>query len=270
MNEKITKIEATNCTYIIAGDWHSYYIHEASYQILLKYAKHLRKISPIGRKIILIINGDFIDCEYLMPRSKVFKQHIKSIHGIEGFFIPEMEREAEAANKMLDILQDVFDDIIFVAGNHDERIDYFGRDFAPVEYKHHFSLSTQLKLKERKILHIKYNNWLDIGKVSVTHGQFHGATCHKKHYEVVGGRSVIFSHIHKYECKSFQSRGDTHHSWSLPAMCTLSPIYLKNQDNNWSNGFGELVMRKDGQFNFNVHQVWDGKLVLGNGEIITG
>jgi len=39
---------------------------------------------------------------------------------------------------------------------------------------------------------------------------------------------------------------------------------------NWSNGYGLIQMRPDSRFNFNVFQVWDGKLVLPNGLILDG
>jgi hypothetical protein len=54
-------------------------------------------------------------------------------------------------------------------------------------------------------------------------------------------------------------------SWSLPAMCTLNPEYIKNSENNWSNGYGTLHMKPNGNFNFFTHQIWDNELILPNG-----
>jgi len=102
----------------------------------------------------------------------------------------------------------------------------------------------------------------------MTHGMYHGSTCVKKHYEACGGRSVLFGHVHRLECRSFISRGETRQAWSLPAMCQLDPEYIKNSENNWSNGFGEVNVKHNGNFNFNAFQIWDDELVWPDGSII--
>lgn len=260
---KITRLKlpkrGEHHNYIIAGDWHSYHVNKNSLDILIKYAKTIPKNN---RK--LIINGDFIDCDYLMKRGDLFKKWIKRENCIEDFFLLELERETEWANKTLDLLQKTFSEIIFITGNHDWRVDWFGKSgYCPSAYKHHFDLSYQLNLASRGIIKIGYNNWLDIGNVSITHGMYHGSTCLKKHYEACG-KSVIFCHVHRAEIKSFVARGETKKAWSLPAMCDLNPEYIKNSETNWSNGFGHLMVKGNGNFQLLVHEVLDNELIVNN------
>jgi len=250
-------------TFVIAGDWHERYMNKPTYKILKKVIEDLDKPT-------LIINGDFIDAEYLMFKHAEFKKwHARGFEGVEEYFIPKVQEEIDWANVILDELQPITESIILVLGNHDWRVDQYGQKFAPVAYKHHFDLQSLLHLRKRSIRLIGYNNWLDIGQVSITHGQFHGTTAHKKHYEACGGRTCIFSHIHRYEVRSFPVRGDARFSISLPAMCDLNPAYMKNMDNSWSNGFGTISFL-GGKFNINVLNVWDGTLVTPLGKVYDG
>lgn len=250
-------------TFVIAGDWHERALNVPTYNILKKVLKDLKNPT-------LIINGDFIDAPYLMFKQPAFKKwHARGFEGVEEFFIPEVDKECEWANVILDELQPLTKEIIFVIGNHDWRIDQYGEKFAPTAYRHYFNLTERLNLRKRKIRLVGYNNWLDIGQVSITHGQFHGATAHKKHFDACGGRSVIFSHIHKFECKPFPVRGDTRTAISLPAMCDLNPEYMKNMDNNWSNGFGTLSFL-NGNFHTSVLNVWNGRLITPLGKVYEG
>lgn len=251
--------------YIIAGDWHSEYIHTPSLKILIKYAQTLPKNN---RR--LIINGDFIDAEFLMKKNEDYQKWIKRPEGMEQFFLEKAEEELTWANRILDMLSKTFQEIIYIEGNHDWRYNLFKNGACPVAYRPNFDLVTMLNLKKRNITYIGYNDWLDIGKLSITHGMAHGNTATKKHYEFSGGRSVIFSHVHKYECKAFPARGETKQVWSLPCMSNLNPHYIKNTDNNWTNGFGSIHMKPNGNFNVNIYQVWDNELVMPNGKIIRG
>ncbi len=250
-------------TFVIAGDWHSFFINKPTYSIIKKVLSDLSK--PV-----LIINGDFIDVPYLMFKQPDFKKWLsRGFEGVEEYFIPKVDEECQWANERLDELQKLCSEIIFVYGNHDWRIDQYGEKFAPSAYKHYFKLDKLLSLKERGIRVVGYNDWLDIGKVSITHGQFHGATAHKKHFDACGGRSVIFSHVHSFQLKAFPVRGDTRYAVSLPAMCDLNPEYMRNMDNNWSNGFGTLSFF-GGNYNINVMNVWDGKLITPLGKVYEG
>lgn len=250
-------------TYFIAGDWHDFYLHRPTYRILLQLAKKVDR-----KRRFLIINGDFLDLEFFMPKNERFKKHINDSKGLENLFLPETKKAITWGNKILDELQDVFgNQIIFGEGNHDVRMHNFMVEHAPHPYKDEFNIRKQLRLNERDIRFYAYNSWLDIGKLSITHGMYHGPSAIKKHMDA-SGRNVIFSHVHSWGLQSFIRRGDTVISASLPAMCKLNPPYMKNMDNNWSNGFGIVNMRHTGDFNFNVMTVWKDMLVLPTGEII--
>lgn len=251
---KISKIENPSKgkikSYFIAGDWHTEAIHWASFEIMCKMARKKPK-----KERRLIINGDFLDAPHLMARSPQFKKWIKRSDGIDEFFIPVSEKEIQWGNDTLDAIQSVFSEVIYVEGNHDWRYRDFMAKVSP-DFAHNFDYRRLLRLEERGIQYCNYNDWIDIGDhLSITHGMYHGSTCHKKHYEASGGKSVIFSHVHYEGAVSFHVRGETRTSWSLPAFCELNPEYIKNRETNWTNGFGEIHLRDDGNFNFYTHRV---------------
>jgi len=252
-------------TYFIAGDWHSEAMSLPCLKIMLSMASSLKKKD---RK--LVINGDFLDAPHLMPRNSEYKKHIKRAEGIEDYFLPISEKELAWGNSVLDRLQKVFTEIIYVEGNHDWRY----RDFmkvAPPAYAHNFNYRLQLSLDKRGINTVDYNDWLDIGDIwTITHGMYHGSSCLKRHYEASRSKNVIFSHVHSDDRKSFTGRGDTVHAYSVPAFCNLNPNYIKNRETNWDMGFSTLNVRDDGKAHYNSFVIRDNKLVLPEGKIITG
>lgn len=252
-------------SYFIAGDWHSYHLHKATYKILIKAALKLPK-----KQRRLVINGDFLDAVHLMKKGEGFKKWIKRPEGLEDYFIPESEKEFLWANEMLDHLQKVFPLITFIEGNHDARYSWFMKNLSSGAYRHNFCIVKNMNLISRDISVVKSGSWLDLGKLSITHGQFHGVSAVKRHYEASGGRSVIFGHVHKLECKPFVSRGETRQGWSTPALCKLNPEYMGIAENNWSNGFALVHMKHNGNFNLNVFQVWDDELIWPDGRVIKG
>jgi len=264
---KVTKLalpKSGHVNAIIAGDWHSHHCHIPTVRALAKVAQQWDKNNRL-----LIINGDFLDAEYLMQKQEAFKVNVTRQNGIEEYFLPLLEAELAWGNEMLDQLQKIFSKIIFISGNHDWRIDDFGRSkYCPAAYKHHFNLQLGLNLKKRGIDFIDFNNWLDFGDLSIVHGMFHGTSACKNHFEASGGRNVIFSHVHQFEAKSFRSRGKTRRAVSLPATCALNPNYIRGVDNNWSNGFASLHMKPNGHFNMYVHEVWDDEIILPNGKLV--
>lgn len=252
-------------TYLVGGDFHSFFVHHASLNILLNYARTLPKNNRN-----LVINGDLADFPYfMMSKNPLAKKWIKRSDGVDEFFLPNYSEEIEYINKfILDPICKVFTNVYFLHGNHDNpRIITF-KNLCPRGYQHLFNFERDLKFTERGIRCVgQYNDWLDIGKVSITHGMYHGASALKKHVDTAR-KSAIFNHVHVDECKAFDTRDAVLKAWSNPAMCNLNPHYVKNADLKWTNGFGELNVFHDGLFNYKIHTVYKNRSYI-NGEIFT-
>lgn len=252
--------------FIVASDWHSEHIHLPSFEILLKLAEKLG-----ANKTSLIILGDFLDVPYLMKKDENFQKWSKRSDSIDSYFLPQLEEESMFGNSVLDRCQDKFKKIIYVEGNHELRVRWFAeQEYCPAAYKHQFCLKNQLRLSQRSIDFVEYNDWVDIGdNLSLTHGMYHGPSALKKHFDAAG-KSVIYGHVHSAEVKAFSCRGKTKKAWSLPTMGTLSPEYLKNAVNPWTNGFALVSLKPNGHFQIHVLEIWDDELVLPTGEVLRG
>lgn len=265
--EKITRIKTPKRgelhTYFVVSDWHARFLHYPSYNILKKHAKMVPK-----EQRRLIILGDFFECTHLMKKPHEMKKMAKCVSTIEDYLIPESENEFEWGNGILDEQQKIFTHIYYVGGNHGIRYLNFMK-YCSAAYAHNFDYRKQLHLKERGIPHVAYNDYLDIGNMALTHGMWHGASHNKKHMEGVQ-KSVMYGHVHHANSTSFFTRGMLKKVWSLPCMCDLNPDYIKNKDNNWSNGYATLNMKHNGNFNVHIHEIFDEELILPTGKRIKG
>jgi len=236
---KLQKNKPTN--FFIAGDWHSYHLHNASYERLKQQAMLVPK-----KERRLIINGDFFDAEDFYKKSDSYITRRKDPFGQE-LLLASYEDEMSWGNRILDELQEVFTEIYFVQGNHSIRYEHFRDSYCPDGLKHNYHIENSLSLAKRKIPYIFYRGWINIGdKTIVTHGEFHSPnSCHKKHYEVYGGKNVFFGHIHSYQVRSFSCKNQTRYSISCPAMCNLDAPYLEGAAQNWENGFIQVIFYKD-------------------------
>jgi len=252
-------------TYFICSDVHTKHIHIPTFKIMLEMAKDCKK------KPNLIVNGDLLDVDWLFKKNEAYNEFKKRQNGIEDYFLPMMEEEIAWGNWFFDSIYPYFKDCIYINGNHDERITWFAESKeCPEAYKHNFDLGKSLNLSERNITHLRYNDWLDLGELSITHGMYHGPSAQKKHYEASGGRSVIYGHVHRLQVTPFTSRGKTKQVWSLPCMSTLNPHYVRNSENDWSNGFMVVNVHADGSFNAHTIQVWNDQYTSFDGTVYTG
>lgn len=243
-----------------ASDWHTHAMHIPTWEILKQHALTIKKSE---RK--LIINGDFLDCLHLMGKATDLKQAFKTTDNIESILIPESEDEFAWGNNILDQAQEIFPEIYYILGNHDWRY-INAMSYCPIAYQHNFSIESNLNLKKRKIQLIGYPDYLDWGKLTITHGVRHGNNHNKQMHDLIG-RSVLYGHVHHFNCTTFSKRGIPTRATSMPSMSDTSPSYqIKRGENNWSNGFANILMRSDGTFNLYINEVINNELRLPSGK----
>ncbi len=248
--------------YFFISDLHSEHLHQPTYDIFIK---HLKMIPREQRRVV--IGGDFLDCLHLMLKDGAMKKAAKKVDVIKDILIPQSEIEFEWGNMILDEIQKYCDYVYFISGNHDTRYHKW-LTYCPSEYAHHFDLPRRLNLKERGIPYVSYNDYLDVGTLSMTHGMWHSTTHLKKHIDGTDNYNIIYGHLHHGDSKSFYTRGKLKKAWSNPCMSALNPDYIKNRDTNWTNGYITFQMKSNGNFNLQVHEIFDNELILSNGKII--
>lgn len=250
-------------TSFILSDVHALYSHKPALDIFFKVAS-IHK----GNCDLKII-GDLADVDYFMQKNENCQKWLGRKDGVDEFFLPAYQEEMVWLNDFFDRTKDVFERKDYLLGNHENRWETIL--YSMSHHSHHlFDYKRDLNANARGLNIYPYNDWLDYGPhLTFTHGQSHSASsAHKKHYELSGGRSVVFGHIHNYDVRSYIVRERTHQVISLPCMSTKNPSYLKGHENNWTWGFMVLNMMPDGTFYWNVFQIWNDLLILPSGKIV--
>ena len=255
-------LEGIRTTFVIS-DVHALYSHKPALDIFFKVASFHKKNCD------LIINGDLADVDFFMARNELYQTWIARKDGVDEYFYPEYQKEMVWLNEFFDRTDEYFERKDYLLGNHEYRWDSALHSL-PYHSHYLFDYKKDLNIDKRGINLYPYNDWLDYGPhLAFTHGQAHNAnTAHRKHFELSGGRSVVFGHIHNFDVRSFNVRGNTHQVISLPCMSTKNPHYLKGAENNWTWGFMVLNMTPDGTFWWNVFQIWNDKLILPSGKVV--
>lgn len=253
--------------FFYTGDWHIPEHNLAAISLLIQHAEMV----PIERRV-LIMNGDVLDLAFLMKKHALFTTWIYNTHGMDKYFIPEMNSTINIANKLLDALARIFSTIIIGEGNHESaRVEEFLK-VCPEKYKPEFDIPKRLFLKERGIFYYKYNTYLDIADVCCTHGRYCGKSALERHFKSAQ-KNVIISHLHSYWCESFETREDTGFAYSACCMCNKpdeeNARYMQWADNKWSNGYltGQIENNK---MHITGHVIKDNCLRLPTGQLLIG
>lgn len=249
--------------YSIIADTHSIHWHEATVKLMVKAAL---EVGYKRRK--LIIAGDMLDMFAFSPKFNRphYQKSLKNQHGIEDYFIPEVEKEFAWGLMFLEEMGQVFSEIYYIEGNHEYRLDLFVESDCPVAYKHNFDLANGLDLKNKVNGWVGHNEWLDFGSIIVTHGEKHGNRALHNMYNIYSN-NFIMAHLHRREEIPFPNKKETKSGYCVPCASTLNPEYMFNRANQWDNGFGVLSIFSDGGFFYNSYLVKDDRTVI-NGKVL--
>ena len=252
---------------LVLSDIHSEYMDVDAFFTAMRFFA----MTPKKRRRIILL-GDILDFEAFVTKKASYKI-AKKFKDFDGYFVPEAQKEYEWFEWFLSELVKLVDyeHITFVEGNHEERLRR--HDFKSsilIEYAHNFDLVKQLKLVERGIQFIKYNDWLRIstasGSLMLTHGIYCGANPIKKHVDVAR-TSVMFGHTHERGVTSFRNVDGTFMGFNNPCLCNLQPNYMEGRPHNWSVGFSTIQIT-DEAFYVNQFTTHNGLLYDAHGRKI--
>lgn len=262
----ITPPVEKNEVYFFLSDIHSFDMDKKALKVFMKYVLDCG-VPPEDR--YLILGGDILDCNYLYEKCDNFNRAVKH-KDFDDYFIPKVQEEIAWFESLLEELSPIFPTtrMIFMEGNHEQRAERKKfRKSIPCEYAHWFDWKQSLGLKKKGILHLRYNDWLKIHGLYITHGQACGANPIKKH-QVMANASVLFGHTHEIGVVSFKNISETYIGYNNPCFCDLEASYMENKTHNWSVGFTEINVTPKKAF-VNVHNIWNDELII-NGNVYSG
>lgn len=240
---------SSNKTIFLLADIHSHKMHDKTIDSLIIHAE-----SVSYDKRILFIMGDLFEFEEFMAKNPIYKKSFNSVSGIIDYLLPSFEAEMIFGNLLLDRLQRTFSKIIFMKGNHEDRIDQFLKT-CPHDFRHNFFMNDSLSLDKRKIKMLEYDKWVYIGQqIGLHHGvnKWHGKSSLDKHFMAARCRTVFIGHLHRHELRSYSQVEDTRYAISLPCSSSCSPEWLRGKPNEWSTGYGVINLFPKEKYFFDV------------------
>lgn len=249
-------------TYIIYNDVHFPYEDKQSLSCLYQTIYVLRdKIDGV------VANGDIIDWG-TFSRHDIY-QPPKCFYTDEDF-LKKSSVEYAAAENHLDMIDYLVPkaEKFWLFSNHDDWLFSF-IEKSPASREQLFGYETRLHLSKRGWKKYRYNDFLRLGKLRITHGIYAGSNHAKKHVDSVG-KSVLYGHLHDIQVYSkVTPEKDTHMAWCNGCLCNLNPDYMRNRPQNWSHGFAIVYLWPNGDFQVDIKRINNGRVVV-DGKLIEG
>jgi len=248
--------------YLFLTDVHFKATDSEHSKTVFSIAKQVAKdLKPDG----LAFLGDMIDCEGISKFTyKDWKdgayETIEDIYTFKEKYFNPLVKACKNPNL----------DIKYCLGNHEYRIvDYLDKikqkecRASYEDWKEKFNLRRifpEAKIKE-------YNECHKLGRLYLTHGEFHCAGHAKKH-AIVYRKNLIYGHLHSWQVFTTASKANNkvYSAYSIPAACNNSPKYLKNKSNAWVKGMVVGYIWPNGDYQLVPLIIVRGRVIFNNKE----
>lgn len=208
--------------------------------------KDYAAVKPFIKKIkpdVIILLGDFMDVNSLSAWDYDKKRKM------EG---RRYKKEIDCAKEELDFLQKYCKEIIYIEGNHEDRVNRY-LDKNP-EMEGIIEIPEELNLKEREIKWVKMNDLYKLSGMYFTHGMYTNKYSAQKHLQVLGC-NICFGHQHSTQtAMQNMAMQKPHMSYALGTLGDKKPDYLKNRPGNWISQFGIMYWNTESG-NFNLYPI---------------
>ena len=157
----------------------------------------------------------------------------------------------------------------FLYGNHEDWYYQFIENVPMLEGL--LAPKDALHLEERGYqISDQYNDIIQIGKLSFTHGIYTGLHYVKKHIDECK-TNIMFAHLHsgRLRFESSPAKQLAIAGYALGCLCDMSPDYMKNKPNKWTHGFAIVHFFPNGDFDVDLKRIVRGKFVY-NGKLYDG
>lgn len=219
------------------------------------------------RKVLIL--GDFLD-------ATAFSTHPhKSLAEVRAQDFNQ--DEIQPANEYLDQMGKHCDEIIYVEGNHEARIERaaatMGGQFSAVHSL--ISPRTLLSQGRKKFTWIPYNSELAHYEVArdlwAFHGWTHGTHAAYNHLQALRSVSGLFGHIHRQQSYVVRNpvSGRRIKSWSPGCLSKLQPLWNQTAPTNWTHGFDMIYVKNDlSEWTNYTVEIQKGECILPSGKTV--
>jgi predicted phosphodiesterase len=208
---------------LLIPDCHVPYHDLPAFNLMLKAGKQFKPDHTV-------ILGDFADFYGVSSHSKDPNRALK------------LKDEIEATKKALDQVKALgAKNNVFVAGNHEDRLERYLRDKAPELYNF-ISIPKVLDLKKKEFTYVPYKQAYKLGKLNVTHDAGKaGRVAHLQSLDVFQ-HNIVIGHTHRigYAVEG-NAQGERHVTAMFGWLGDVKEIDYMHQvkaRKDWSLGFG--------------------------------
>jgi len=203
-----------------------------SWELFLKFIKDFKPD-------VIVDGGDHLDLPYISSfnRDKLLLLEKKRIKKDFDLLATELRQ-----------LRDTTDRMLFLQGNHEQRIDRM-IEHQPI-FEGDLELENRIDFDGLGIEYYPLNKQpVKIGKLHFLHGTYTGIHHAKKHLLRYMG-NVTYGHVHEFQSfyHGIPLRNDEMGANSIGILSSKSPDYLKGRPAHWQNGFS-VIYFGDGYFN---------------------
>ena len=193
---------------------------------------------------ILVDGGDHVDFPYISSFNK------DKLLLLEG---KRLKKDFDLLNEELADLRQTCDRMLFLQGNHEERLERAVQKQPLLEGMVDLEANVDFKALDIEYYPLKQQP-VKIDKLHFLHGTYTGVNHTKKQLIKYMGSSLIYGHVHAFQAYSVgvPLRNDEWGSWSVGCLCSKTPEWMKGPA-HWQNGFAVIYFDDNG--NFNVYPV---------------
>lgn len=232
--------------WLLIPDCHVPYQDKAAFALMLRAAK----VAGIKKAVIL---GDFMDFYSVSSHSK--NPHRASL----------LQWEVDEGNAVFDVLGRAFEEVIFIEGNHEERLRRYLEDKASALFDT-VRVERLFRFKERGWRYIPYKAFHKIGKLHITHDL--GKAGKYAHYDAMASfqGNAIIGHTHRIGYAVEGSVGGKAHigamfGW-LGDFSQVDYMHEARARRDWAHGFGLAYFEPDGCVHLVPIPLVNGKVVI--------
>ncbi len=237
-------------TIVVIGDVHIPHHDEPSVKAFLNC---LEDVKPDR----MVINGDFLDFGVIShwnanKRKTLELARLKNDYIIGNSLLDEIDIRLPKGCKK-----------DFLKGNHEVWVDDLLEQMPQLEGL--IEPEALLKLDERGYKVTPYNDFIEIGKLHITHGIFAGGNPVKKHLDELK-LNVMFGHTHTIGMmlSSSIAREVAFSGYNHGCLCNLAPDYMRGRPHGWSHGFAIVYVYPDKSFEVNLIRILNGQFIYNN------
>lgn len=194
-----------------------------AYKLMKQFAQYIKPD-------LVVIMGDFINFD------TISKFNIDKPRIVEN---KRLAKDIALANEELDFWCNLADEVVYIEGNHEFRLQHYLDKNPSLEGL--LDLPLMLKFNERKNLtfvEINLEYQIYNTKLYVVHGAYHNIYHTKKHLDTYNLPHLVYGHLHHKQVHTKTTRTTNYTCESLGCLCDLNPMYLRNKPSKFQNGFG--------------------------------